>query len=253
MGYLHEGHLALVQASKAANELTAVSLFVNPTQFAANEDLAKYPRDFERDQSLLEAAGVDLLFAPEAADMYPPGYATWVETRGITDVLEGKARPTHFRGVTTVVAKLFHATRPQRAYFGRKDAQQLRVIQKMVSDLDMAVDIVPVATVREPDGVAMSSRNQYLSERERKAATCLIRGLRRAEAAWGRGERDSDAIREHVLAEIAEEPLARVDYVSLADDSTLREFDDGPAGSPALLSLAVFIGKTRLIDNVELT
>jgi pantoate--beta-alanine ligase len=253
MGYLHEGHLSLVRAAKAENGLTVVSIFVNPTQFGANEDLSKYPRDFERDRALLEEAGVDLLFAPRPEDMYPAGYDSWVETRGLTGVLEGRSRPTHFRGVTTVVAKLFNVVRPERAYFGKKDAQQLRVIQKMVRDLDMAVDVVPVPTVREPDGLAMSSRNKYLDERQRQAASCLFRGLQRAEAAWRRGERDADAIREHVLAEIAEEPLARVDYVSLADDASLRELDDGPASAPALLSLAVFVGKTRLIDNIELT
>jgi len=250
MGFLHAGHLSLVARARAENGLVAVSIFVNPAQFGPREDLSTYPRDVERDLSLLRDAGVDLVFTPEAATIYPPGFDTWVEPGAIATRLEGAARPGHFRGVCTVVLKLFTIVQPQRAYFGRKDAQQLRVIQRMVTDLNLPVEIAPMPIVREPDGLAMSSRNSYLSPREREAALVLSRGLRAAAEHWHAGKRDATAIRQVVLDIINAEPLARVEYVSLADGETLEELELAQPG--ALLSLAVRVGKTRLIDNIEL-
>jgi pantoate--beta-alanine ligase len=251
MGYLHEGHLSLVRASREANALTAVSIFVNPAQFGPGEDFERYPRDEERDLALLRDAGVDVVYMPSAADIYPPGYQTYVTVEAVSRGLEGERRPGHFRGVATVVLKLFNAVRPDRAYFGRKDAQQLRVIQAMVRDLDLPLDVVPCEIVREPDGLAMSSRNVYLSPEQRAAAPVLYRGLCAARAAWSGGKRDADTLRAAARAPIAREPLAGIDYVSLVDDETLHELTGTVAG-PALLSLAVRFGATRLIDNVEL-
>jgi len=250
MGYLHEGHLSLVRAARAQNEHVVVSIFVNPTQFGPGEDFERYPRDEERDLELLRADGVDVVFMPSADEMYPSGAPTFVEVEGVTDVLEGAHRPGHFRGVTTVVAMLFNIIEPRRAYFGRKDAQQLVVVRKLVRDLHLDIEIVPAPIVREADGLAMSSRNAYLSPEERKAALVLSRALRRAEELSRGGERDGERLRAAMRELIARDPLARVDYVSVADAESLRELErvDGPA----LASLAVRIGRTRLIDNTIL-
>ncbi len=248
MGYLHDGHLSLVRCAKRDNQSVAVSIFVNPTQFGPNEDLESYPRDLERDLAMLKAEGVDLVWTPTAEVMYPPGFQTWVEVEEITKVLEGARRPGHFRGVTTVVAKLFNAVQPQRAYFGQKDAQQARVIQRMVQDLSYPIEIVVCPIRREPDGLAMSSRNTYLNPAERQAATVLYRALSAAKAAFQAGERDADALRKIMEDTINAEPLARLQYVSCADPDTLEEIH-GKA-EKALLSMAVYVGKTRLIDNM---
>jgi len=250
MGYLHEGHLTLVRRAREQNDRVAVSIFVNPTQFGPHEDLASYPRDMRRDLALLEKGGVDLVFTPGAGEIYPPGYSSAVEVGGVTERLEGAHRPGHFRGVATVVAKLFHIVAPTRAYFGQKDAQQVRVIQKMVADLNFDLEIVVVPTVRESDGLAMSSRNVYLNQEERQAGLVLSRSLRLAEARFKAGQRDAPAIRREMEDLISREPLARIDYVDVADAQTLEELTT--IAAPALVSLAVRIGKTRLIDNVIL-
>ncbi len=250
MGYLHDGHLSLVRCAKRDNRSVAVSIFVNPTQFGPNEDLESYPRDLERDLALLEAEGVDLVWTPTAEVMYPPGFQTWVVVEKITQVLEGARRPGHFRGVTTVVAKLFNGVQPQRAYFGQKDAQQARVIQQMVRDLNYPIEVVVCPIRREPDGLAMSSRNTYLNPQERKAATVLYRALSAAKAAFEQGERDADRLRQIMEDIIRAEPLARLQYVSCADPETLEELHGEV--EQALLSMAVFVGKTRLIDNMLL-
>ncbi len=251
MGYLHEGHLSLVRAARAECASVVVSIFVNPTQFGPREDLAAYPRDLPRDLALLESAGADLVWTPTAEIMYPPGYQTWVTVEEVTLPLEGGMRPGHFRGVTTVVAKLFNAVQPDRAYFGQKDAQQARVIQQMVRDLDFPVQVVVCPILREPDGLAMSSRNTYLTPAERQAATVLSRALADARSAWKSGERDAGRLRQVMSATINAESLARLQYVSCADPQTLQEIE-GPVSGHALLSMAVFIGKTRLIDNILL-
>jgi pantoate--beta-alanine ligase len=250
MGFLHEGHLSLVRAARAGNPAVAVSIFVNPTQFAPNEDLASYPRDESRDLQLLEREGVDAVFAPPAAEMYPDRFSTWVGVEALTARLEGASRPTHFRGVTTIVLKLLNVVQPARAYFGRKDAQQLAVVSRMVRDLDVPVEIVGIPIVRESDGLALSSRNVYLSPDERRAATVLSRSLRLAEELYATGERDAGAIRARMSALIASEPLAAVDYVSVADAESLEEM--ATVEHPALVSLAVRFGRTRLIDNTTL-
>lgn len=251
MGYLHHGHLALVRRARAENDIVAVSIFVNPTQFAPNEDFERYPRDEARDLALLREAHVDALYMPTAEEMYPEGFQTYVTVEKLTARLEGAARPGHFRGVTTVVAKLFNALAPDRAYFGRKDAQQLRVVRQMAKDLDMPVAIVACDVVRESDGLAMSSRNVYLSKEQRKAAPAIFQALRRAHALYNQGERDADTLREAVVRLLLLEPLATIEYVSLADSQTLDELH-GPVRRPALLSVAVRFGTTRLIDNIEL-
>ena len=250
MGYLHEGHLSLVRTAKAECRVVAVSIFVNPTQFGPNEDLSKYPRDLERDLHLLEDAGVDLVWTPAPEDMYPQGYQTWVEVEQMTLPLEGAQRPGHFRGVTTVVAKLFNAVGPAKAYFGQKDAQQTAVIRQMTRDLNFPVEIVVCPIVREPDGLALSSRNVYLDPQERKAATVLHRALTAASALYDKGERDAGKLRQVMQATLAAEPLARMQYVSCADYDTLQELEEVKGKS--LLSMAVFMGKTRLIDNLVL-
>lgn len=246
MGYLHEGHLALVRRARAENDHVVVSIFVNPTQFGPNEDFARYPRDPDRDLTLLRAEGVDVVFMPAVEEMYPEGFVTYVNVERLTDRLEGAHRPGHFRGVTTVVTKLFHILQPHRAYFGQKDAQQLIVIRRMTRDLAFPVEIVDVPTVREPDGLAMSSRNVYLSPDERRAATVLFRALERARELWNSGIRDGDQLREAMRQVIEAEPLARADYVSVADPETLEEL--GAIEGRALASLAVRLGSTRLID-----
>ena len=250
MGYLHEGHLSLVRAARAGCASVAASIFVNPTQFGPTEDLDKYPRDLERDLRLLEAAGVDLVWTPTRNEMYPANFQTWVTVDAITTRLEGEIRPGHFRGVTTVVAKLFNGVQPQRAYFGQKDAQQALVIRRMVQDLAFPVEIIVCPIVREPDGLAMSSRNVYLNPAERQAARVLSRALNAAREAYLAGERDAEQLRRIALAIFAAEPLARVQYVSLADAQTLQELEQ--VSGPALLSTAAYIGKTRLIDNLLL-
>jgi pantoate--beta-alanine ligase len=249
MGYLHEGHLSLVRRARAENEHLVVTIFVNPTQFGPQEDYQRYPRDPERDLRLLEQEGTDAVFMPGVEEMYPPGFDAWVEVgESLTGRLEGASRPGHFRGVTTVVAKLFEIVQAQRAYFGQKDGQQLAVIRKMVADLNMGVEIVAVPTVREPDGLAMSSRNTYLSPAERRAATVLWRSLCRARELFDGGERRAEVIREGMRAVLASEPLTSVEYVSVADAETLAELET--IERAALVSLAVRIGGTRLIDNV---
>ena len=247
MGALHEGHLALVRRARAENDHVAASIFVNPAQFGPREDLAKYPRDPERDLALLAAEGVDLVFMPEPDEVYPLGFDTWVNVGALTRRLEGKARPGHFRGVATVVCKLFNVVQPRRAYFGRKDAQQLRVVTKMVHDLDMPVEVVPVPTVREADGLALSSRNVYLSPDERRQATSLSASLRLAEELIAGGERRAGAVRARMRRLIGAQPDARIDYISIADAGTLDELTT--MDRPALISLAVRVGSTRLIDN----
>jgi pantoate--beta-alanine ligase len=250
MGYLHDGHLSLVSRARAECRSVAVSIFVNPTQFGPSEDLGKYPRDLERDLRQLEAAGADLVWTPTPEIMYPPGYQTWVEVQEITQGLEGAQRPGHFRGVTTVVSKLFNAVRPAKAYFGQKDAQQAAVIRQMTRDLNVPIEIVVCPIVREGDGLAMSSRNVYLSPEQRRAAPVLHRALKAAEAAYKGGERQADALRDVMQEELGKEPLAKVQYVSCADYETLRELEK--VTGKTLLSMAVYFGKTRLIDNIVL-
>jgi len=248
MGYLHEGHLSLVRRAKTECASVGVSIFVNPAQFGPNEDLAAYPVDLPRDQALLEQAAVDLLWIPTADQMYPAGFQTWVSVDELTRPLEGEHRPGHFRGVATVVAKLFNAMQPDRAYFGQKDAQQLAVVRRMVKDLDFPLEVVACPTMREPDGLAMSSRNSRLNSEERRASTVLYRALSAAQRAYAGGERQAEALRRIMTEVLQSEPLARTQYVSVADPESLAELR-GEVGR-ALLSMAVFLGKTRLIDNV---
>ena len=250
MGYLHEGHLSLVQKAREENTSVAVSIFANPTQFSTDEDLVNYPRDIERDIELLSGEGVDLVWIPTVETMYPEGYQTWIEVDRLSTILEGSFRPTHFRGVATVVAKLFNAVSPDKAYFGQKDAQQAAVIKQMVRDLNFHVEIIVCPIVREPDGVAMSSRNIYLGEGERLAARCLSRGLFLASDAFQCGERKAGVLRKIVKDEVENESLARLQYVSCADPITLIELEKEV--KECLISMAVFIGKTRLIDNLRL-
>ena len=250
MGYLHEGHLALVRQARAENPSVVVSIFVNPTQFGPREDFSRYPHDPERDLTLLEKEGADVVFIPSAAEMYPPQFNSWVEVGKVAERLEGASRPGHFKGVTTVVAKLFNIVQPTRAYFGQKDAQQAIVIQKMAADLNMNLEIVTVPTVREPDGLAMSSRNTYLNPEERQAATVLYQALTLAQNLWSQGEKDAERLRQEILTLIQKQPLANVDYVSIAHVETLEELDT--VSPPALVSMAVRIGRTRLIDNIVL-
>jgi len=248
MGYLHQGHLALVRQARAENPSVVVSIFVNPTQFGPHEDFAKYPRDPQRDLALLEKEGVDIVFMPPVDEMYPPKFNSWVEVGKVAERLEGASRPGHFKGVATVVARLFDIVQPDKAYFGQKDAQQLVVIKQMVIDHNLSVEIVAVPTVREPDGLAMSSRNTYLNPEERKAALVLYQALSLAQKLWSQGEKDAQAMRQEMTDLIQKQPLADIDYVSIADAETLDELDT--VKPPALVSLAVKIGKTRLIDNV---
>ncbi len=250
MGYLHEGHLSLVRASRASDDHIIASIFVNPTQFGPGEDFDRYPRDEERDLALFQEEGVDVVFIPSVEEMYPEGASTFVTVEGLTEVLEGVHRPGHFRGVTTIVTKLLNVIQPHRAYFGRKDAQQLAVVRRLVRDLRLDVEIVPMPTVREPDGLAMSSRNAYLSPEQREAALVLSRALGRAGELFAGGERDGERLRDAMRELIAQEPRARVDYVSVADTETLQELRR--VEGAALASLAVRFGAVRLIDNVIL-
>ncbi len=247
MGYLHAGHLSLVSAARRESDRVAATLFVNPTQFGPQEDFARYPRDLARDQALLASAGCDLLFAPEVGEMYPPGSETVIDVGAVAAPLEGERRPGHFRGVATVVMKLLQIATPDRAYFGEKDAQQLAVIRRCVSDLNVPVEIRGCPIVREPDGLAMSSRNIYLSPEERRAATVLVRALEAAERRWCVGERSGAALQGAMAEVLDQEPLARTDYAVAADPDSFLPVDQAPAG--VRLLLAVFIGRTRLIDN----
>jgi len=250
MGFLHEGHLSLVKRACEQSASVVVSIFVNPTQFAPTDDLDAYPRDLEHDTQLLREAGVNLLWVPTPEEMYPPGFQTWVEAGEITKPLEGARRPGHFRGVTTVVAKLFNAVQPQLAFFGQKDAQQVAVIRRMVRDLNMPIEIIASPIVRERDGLAMSSRNTYLSETERQAAVVLYKSLSATQAAYEKGERNADKLRSIMEGIIKTEPLARPEYISCADYDSLEEL--GIVSGKTLLSMAVYLGSTRLIDNMVL-
>ena len=250
MGFLHQGHLALVKQAQNENSSVVVSIFVNPTQFSPSEDFKTYPRDLKRDLALLEQEETDVVFMPPNEEMYPGGFSSWVEVEKVTEQLEGAHRPGHFKGVTTVVAKLFNIIEPTRAYFGQKDAQQAIVIQKMVADLNMNLKIIVAPTVRESDGLAMSSRNIYLNPKERQAATVLFKALTAAQQSLKEGEENAQSLRQHITSIIDKEPLARIDYVSIADAQTLEDLVE--VNRPALVSLAVRIGKTRLIDNITL-
>ena len=249
MGFLHAGHLSLVRAARAACASVVVSIFVNPSQFGPNEDLSTYPRDLPRDLGLLQEAGVDLVWTPTPEVMYPPGYQSWITVEQVAAPLEGAMRPGHFRGVATVVAKLFNAVQPDRAYFGQKDAQQAAVIRRMALDLNFPVEIVICPIQREPDGLAMSSRNVYLNPDERMAALVLSRALQAAGQAYQAGERDAGKLRAVMVDLIQAEPLALLQYMSCADPDTLQEIE-GLLMGRALLSMAVYVGKTRLIDNI---
>ena len=251
MGYLHEGHLALVRRAKAENDTLAVSILANPTQFGPNEDFSAYPRDMARDLAILGTEGADLVFTPSAEEMYPPGFDAWVDVGTVAERLEGEYRPGHFRGVATVVAKLFNIVRPNRAYFGQKDGQQLAVIRRMVAHLNMGMGVVAVPTVREPDGLALSSRNSYLTPEQRNAAPMIYEALSRARSLWETGEESGARLRREVRQVLGREPLIDgIDYVSVADPCTLAELDT--VRQPAMVSVAVRMGKARLIDNILL-
>lgn len=247
MGYLHEGHQSLMQAARANNDKVVVSVFVNPMQFGPNEDLESYPRDFEKDCALCESVGVDLIFRPEPEEMYADGFCSYVDMNGLTTELCGKSRPIHFRGVQTVVLKLFNIVKPDTAYFGQKDAQQLAVIKRMVKDLNVDTEIVGCPIVREADGLAKSSRNTYLNPDERKAALILSRSLKLGRELIENGETDSKAVIKAITDSINTEPLAKIDYVDVVDFDTITPVDK--IGKSVLVAIAVYIGKTRLIDN----
>ena len=250
LGFLHEGHLALVKQARVENSAVIVSIYVNPAQFGPREDFRAYPRDLNRDLALLRGEEVDIVFVPSDDEMYPSEFSSWVDVEKVTERLEGVSRPGHFRGVATVVAKLFNIVQPSRAYFGQKDAQQAVVIKRMVADLNMGIEVVVVPTFRESDGLAMSSRNIYLGPGERQAARVLFKALTLAQQlGWG-GEKDAEKIRRQMASLIQKEPLAQIDYASIADAETLEELS--LIDRPALASLAVRIGKTRLIDNMPL-
>jgi pantoate--beta-alanine ligase len=250
MGYLHEGHGSLIRRAKEENEFVVVSIFVNPTQFGIGEDFETYPRDLAMDSMLAEQAGADVIFHPTVSEMYPQGYRTFVEVEDITSKLCGASRPGHFRGVTTIVSKLFHMVKADRAYFGQKDAQQVAVIQQMVRDLNMDIEVIPCAIVREADGLAMSSRNTYLSPEERKAALILSQSLFQSVKMIENGEHDARNLRNWINEKIKCEPLAKIDYVEIVDGVTLEEIEE--IKGDVLIALAVKIGKTRLIDNIRL-
>lgn len=250
MGYLHPGHLSLVHEAKRRCDVVVVSIFVNPTQFGAGEDYQTYPRDLQRDAGLVADAGVDAIFAPEAAEMYPPGFSTSVDVAGVSEPLCGASRPGHFRGVATVITKLFNIVRPDMAFFGQKDFQQVLLIKRLVEDLNMDIQIVDVPIVREADGLAMSSRNVYLSEEDRKAALVLSRSLSLARQLAAEGERDVARLKKRVVREIQSEPRAEIDYVEILSVPHLKQLD--LLADKALLALAVRFGKTRLIDNTVL-
>lgn len=250
MGALHDGHLSLIRAAKSRCDLVVASIFVNPTQFGPNEDLAKYPRTFERDCQLLEKEKADFLFAPSVEEMYPQDAVTWVTVEGLSEKLDGKSRPGHFRGVTTVVAKLFHIVEPDIAFFGQKDAAQVAIIRRTVRDLKFPVEIVACPIVREPDGLAMSSRNAYLDPTQRKAALVLSRALLEVEQKYEAGERDKNALIECGKQHIAKEPAARLDYLELVNADTLDPVAQATPGT--MVAVAAYVGNTRLIDNLLL-
>ena len=250
MGALHDGHVSLVRTARASCDLVAASIFVNPTQFGPNEDLAKYPRAFERDRELLEKEGVELLFAPSVEEMYPAGAVTWVTVEGLSDKLDGRSRPGHFRGVTTVVAKLFHIVEPDAAFFGQKDAAQVAIIRRMVRDLNFPLEIVACPIVREPDGLAMSSRNAYLDPQQRKQALVLHRALMRVKKSWEAGERAAAKLAAAGREEVAGEKSVRLDYFEIVDADSLDPVETVVGG--ALVAVAAFLGPTRLIDNILL-
>jgi len=250
MGALHEGHLSLVRAARAGCDVVAASIFINPTQFGLNEDLAKYPRAFERDRELLEKEGAQLLFAPSVEEMYPASAVTWVTVEGLSDRLDGRSRPGHFRGVTTVVSKLLHVVEPDAAFFGEKDAAQVAIIRRMVCDLKFPVEIVACPIVREADGLAMSSRNAYLDPLQRKQALVLHCALMRVKECWKRGERDAARLATAGREEIARERSVRLDYLEIVDPDGLGAVEDVTGG--ALVAVAAFVGTTRLIDNILL-
>ena len=247
MGYLHEGHASLIKKAVEDNDRVVTSIFVNPTQFAPTEDLEAYPRDMEKDSKLCETLGVDLIFHPEPEEMYAPDFCTWVDMDVLSKTLCGKSRPIHFRGVCTVVSKLFHIVTPDRAYFGQKDAQQLAIIRRMVRDLNMDIEIVGCPIVREEDGLAKSSRNTYLNEEERKAALILSQSIFLGQKMVQEGETDAAKIKAAMVEKIQSEPLARIDYVEIVDGLSMQPVDT--VKSPTLAAIAVYIGKTRLIDN----
>ena len=250
MGALHEGHLSLVRAARESCDVVAVSIFVNPTQFGAGEDLARYPRSFERDCAMLEKEKVDLIFAPSVEEMYPEGAVSWVTVEGLSDKLDGRSRPGHFRGVTTVVAKLFHIVEPDAAFFGQKDAAQVAIIRRMARDLNFAVEVVACPIVREADGLAMSSRNVYLDGQERKQALGLNRALLRVNAVWEGGERDAGKLLEAGREEIARQSGVLLDYFEIVDADSLELVKS--AGAGAMAAVAGWVGATRLIDNLVL-
>jgi pantoate--beta-alanine ligase len=250
MGALHEGHLSLARAAKAECDIVAASIFVNPTQFGPNEDFSKYPRTFEQDCALLEGEGVDMIFAPTVDEMYPSGASTFVVVEGVSDRLDGASRPGHFRGVTTVVSKLFHIIGPHKAFFGQKDAAQVAVLRKMVRDLNFPLRLVVCPIVREDDGLAMSSRNRYLSERERQQALVLRRALEQVEKRASEGEMSSRTLMETARNVFASEPDVRIDYIAVVDPETLEDVPNVRDG--ALVAVAAFVGTTRLIDNILL-
>jgi len=247
MGYLHEGHSSLIKKASEENDKVVVSIFVNPMQFGPKEDLAKYPRDLERDSKITEEAGGDLIFNPWPEEMYPEDFSSFVDVNGLTEGLCGEKRPGHFRGVCTVVAKLFNIVKPHRAYFGEKDAQQLAVIKRMVRDLDMDLEIIPCPIIREEDGLAKSSRNTYLSKEERIAALVLSKALNKAKETLSQRERKAIAIKDLIYNEISKEPLATIDYIELVDSMTLKKMER--IEKDVLVAIAVYVGKTRLIDN----
>jgi len=250
MGALHEGHLSLMRAARAACDLVVATIFVNPTQFGPNEDLSKYPRSFEHDCDLLKKENVDLVFAPSVDEMYPQGSVTWVTVEGLSDKLDGKSRPGHFRGVTTVVAKLFHIVEPDTAFFGQKDAAQLAIIRRMVCDLKFPIEIVGCPIVREPDGLAMSSRNVYLDPAQRKSALVLSRSLRRVEERFKHGEHNTQVLVEAGKGAFSAEPAVRLDYLELVDPLSLDPVSEVKEGT--LVTVAAYLGSTRLIDNLVL-
>ena len=253
MGALHEGHLSLTRQARADTTTMAASIFVNPTQFGENEDFAAYPRTFERDLELLAAQGTDLVFAPPPSEVYPDGFDTWIEPGAVAEGMEGAARPGHFRGVATVVAKLFTITRPDRAYFGQKDGQQVAVIRKMNADLNLGVDVVTMPTIREPDGLALSSRNAYLTPEQRAAAPVVYRALHAAESLWQAGERNANRLQAAAMAELQREPLvSTVDYVTIVDANTMAALNTVTDDQPAMIATAARLGSVRLIDNVVL-
>lgn len=248
MGYLHDGHMSLVECARRENDVVIMSIFVNPVQFAPGEDFERYPRDLERDRKIAQEKGVDYLFVPEVSEMYPPRYSTYVEVEGITEVLCGAKRPGHFKGVATVVTKLFNIVKPHRAYFGKKDFQQLKVIERLVKDLNFDVEVIGCPIVREKDGLAMSSRNVYLSPEERESATSLYRALKLAKELFEKGERDPEVIKSRMEELILSHPHVKaIDYIEIVDPETFKPVDEVKEGT--LIALAVFVGNARLIDN----